>query len=488
MILRHCGRIRPSRLAGGTWRGTVGFDDCVEERSWQPLDLETLRATAGLIGVAIAHDQTVSALRDSERRFRGILESALDGIVTIDDQGIILEFNSAAEALFGMARQRAVGAKIRDVIVPERLRAAHDAGMARYLTTGDSRILNRRIEVMALRGEDEFPAELTVTSTRVAGRTLFTAHVRDLTQQKEAAQEIARQRDRLYQSEKMSALGSLLAGVAHELNNPLSIVVGQALLLEEDGGGELAQRAARIRTAAERCGRIVKSFLAMARQRGPEKKPLDLNQIVRAALELLAYGIRSAGIKVTTELAADLPMFSADPDQLSQVVTNLILNAQHALKDIPQPRHLSVRTCYKPAHAQLRLVISDNGPGIEPDCAPGYLSRFLQRNPLAAGRVSACRSAMLLLARMAARSRSTRHRVAARPSRSDCQSWPWRRRSRQRQPSRFPRSPGAVLSSSTTSAFLPSSSPKCWSARGLRSRLRLTASTRSPSWAAIQLC
>jgi GAF domain-containing protein len=64
-------------MADGAWWGTVGFDDCVEERSWQPLDAETLRATAGLIGVAIAHDQTVSALRDSERRFRGILDSAL---------------------------------------------------------------------------------------------------------------------------------------------------------------------------------------------------------------------------------------------------------------------------------------------------------------------------------------------------------------------------------------------------------------------------
>jgi two-component system NtrC family sensor kinase len=372
-------------MAGGTWWGTVGFDDCVEERSWQPLDVETLRATAGLIGVAIAHDQTVSALRDSERRFRGILESALDGIVTTDDQGVILEFNPAAEAIFGLVRQRAVGAKIRDIIIPERLRAAHDAGMAHYLSTGESRILNRRIEVTALRGEDEFPAELTVTSTQVAGRTLFTAHVRDLTQQKEAEREIARQRDRLYQSEKMSALGSLLAGVAHELNNPLSIVVGQALLLEEDGGGELAQRAARIRTAAERCGRIVKSFLAMARQRGPEKKPVDLNEIVRAALELVGYGIRSAGIKVTADLAADLPMFSADPDQLSQVVTNLILNAQHALKDMPQPRQLSVRSRYKSAQAEIRLLISDNGPGIEPDLRSRVFEPFFTTKPFGSG-------------------------------------------------------------------------------------------------------
>jgi two-component system NtrC family sensor kinase len=373
-------------MAAGIWWGTVGFDDCIVERSWQPLEIETLRAVAGLIGVAIAHDQTVSALRDSERRFRGILESALDGIITTDDQGVILEFNAAAEHTFGVGRQSAIGAKIRDVIIPERLRAAHDAGMARYLATGDSRILNRRIEVTALRrGEEEFPAELTVTSMRVGGRVLFTAHVRDLTQQKEAGREIARQRDRLYQSEKMSALGSLLAGVAHELNNPLSIVVGQALMLEEDGSGELAQRAARIRTAAERCGRIVKSFLAMARQRGPEKKPVDLNQTVRAALELVAYGIRSAGIEVTTDLASDLPVLNADPDQLGQLVTNLVLNAQQALKDVPQPRRFHIQTRYKSTQSQLRLVISDNGPGIPANLRSRVFEPFFTTKPVGSG-------------------------------------------------------------------------------------------------------
>jgi signal transduction histidine kinase len=126
--------------------------------------------------------------------------------------------------------------------------------MARYLSTGEPHILDRRIEMPAMRGDQEFPAELTVTSSRVHGRLFFSAHIRDLTHQKEVELEMSRQRDRLYQSEKMSALGSLLAGVAHELNNPLSIVVGQALMLEEDGSGELAQRAVRIRAAAERCG------------------------------------------------------------------------------------------------------------------------------------------------------------------------------------------------------------------------------------------
>jgi PAS domain S-box-containing protein len=372
-------------MAGGEWWGTVGFDDCIDERSWQALEVETLCAMAGLIGVAIAHDETVSALRDSERRFRGILESALDAIVTSDENGVIVEFNPAAEALFGIPRQRAIGARFRDLIIPERLRAQHDAGMARYLVTGATRILNRRIEVTAMRGEHEFPAELAVTSTRVGGRLLFAAHIRDLTQQKEAAREIAAQRDRLYQSEKMSALGSLLAGVAHELNNPLSIVVGQALMLEEDGCGEQARRAARIRAAAERCGRIVKSFLAMARQRGPEKKPVDLSQIIRAALDLVGYGLRSAGIEVTADRAAELPMFSGDPDQLAQLVANLVLNAQHALKDAPQPRQLRVASHHDSEKSQLRLVISDNGPGIPPELRSRVFEPFFTTKPVGAG-------------------------------------------------------------------------------------------------------
>ena len=88
---------------------------------------------------------------------------------------------------------------------------------------------------------------------------------------------------------------------------------------------------------------------------------------------------------MTADLASDLPMFSADPDQLSQAVTNLILNAQHALKDIPQPRRLSVRTYYKPRHAQLRLVISDNGPGIEPELRSRVFEPFFTTKSVGSG-------------------------------------------------------------------------------------------------------
>jgi two-component system NtrC family sensor kinase len=169
------------------------------------------------------------------------------------------------------------------------------------------------------------------------------------------------------QSERLSALGSLLAGVAHELNNPLSIVVGQAQLLQETAPDEkTAARGTRIRNAAERCVKIVKTFLAMARRRPPERTLVNLNSLVEGALEVLGYTLRSAGIEVQTDLAADLPLTWADGDQLQQVVTNLVVNAEQAMSDGDGPRRLRIATRFDAASDQLRLEVADSGPGVPP--------------------------------------------------------------------------------------------------------------------------
>ena len=175
---------------------------------------------------------------------------------------------------------------------------------------------------------------------------------------------LRRSRETLYQTEKLSALGSLLAGVSHELNNPLSIVVAQAVMMERQGQGTpLAERAGKIRKAADRCARIVQTFLAMARQKTPERRPVDLNAIAAAALELTDYGLRADGIASERELAADLPPIPADSDQLHQIVVNLIVNAQQAMVDHSSPeRRLTLRT--RRAAEAVVLEIADTGPGI----------------------------------------------------------------------------------------------------------------------------
>ena len=176
---------------------------------------------------------------------------------------------------------------------------------------------------------------------------------------------LRRSREALYQTEKLSALGSLLAGVSHELNNPLSIVVAQAVMMERQSKGtEVADRAFKIRKAADRCARIVQTFLAMARQKRPERSPTDLNHVVGAALELIEYGLRTDGIALERALDPSLPLIAADGDQIHQIVVNLVINAQQALASAPGERRITVSTVPGPEPLTVVLEVADTGPGV----------------------------------------------------------------------------------------------------------------------------
>jgi C4-dicarboxylate-specific signal transduction histidine kinase/CheY-like chemotaxis protein len=215
------------------------------------------------------------------------------------------------------------------------------------------------------------------------GRVILTT---DITERKQAEAELARQREALVQSEKMSAFGSLLAGVAHELNNPLSIVVAQAALLQETvQDPEVLTRSKRIEAAAERCAKIVRTFLAMARRRPPARTEIDLNDIVSAALDVLAYGLRTSGIEVRRELDPTLPTIHADGDQLHQVATNLLLNAQQAMMDRQAMRRLRVATEVDREKPEVRLVVDDTGPGVPKDLQRKIFEPFFTTKPAGAG-------------------------------------------------------------------------------------------------------
>ena len=215
---------------------------------------------------------------------------------------------------------------------------------------------------------------------------VIVSHTYDLTDRIQMQEELERQRENLHQNEKLSALGELLAGVAHELNNPLSVVVGQSLLLQETATDKkTAARAEKIGNAAERCSRIVKTFLAMARQQPTRTSNVQLNDIIEAALEVAGYSIRSSDVDLSLKLTPDLPLVWGDPDQLSQVIINLLVNAEQALNDWHGRRKIKIISRYDKKYDKVVVKIADTGPGIPDEIVSRVFEPFFTTKDVGAG-------------------------------------------------------------------------------------------------------
>jgi len=218
------------------------------------------------------------------------------------------------------------------------------------------------------------------------GERVIVSHTYDLSDRIEMERELERQRETLHQNEKMSALGGLLAGVAHELNNPLSVVLGLSLMMKEAATEpKTAERADKISKAAERCARIVKTFLAMARQQPTRTSNVAMDDVISAAIEVAAYSIRSSDIELGVKLEPDLPPIWADPDQLSQVLINLLVNAEHALHDWKGPRKIMVSTHFHAKSGNVVVKVADTGPGISKEIVSRIFEPFFTTKEVGAG-------------------------------------------------------------------------------------------------------
>ncbi len=379
LLLRHF--VRPALALVGMLRAEAGAADATLPAPWR-------QAADRLAAGFAAQKRLVAELRAAEALKSGVIAASLDAVVTTDRDLRVIAFNPAAERMFGWTEAEALGRSVGEVIVPPRMRPMHDAGVARWHATRAPHVLGRRIELPAQRRDGtEFPVEVLLQAVEQEPAGLhFTAFLRDLTPMREAEAELARQRDRLHQAEKLSALGSLLAGVAHELNNPLSVVTMQATLLEELAEGTpLAERAERIHAAAQRCARIVRTFLGIARQQAPRRGPVRVNEVLRGAVELIAYGLRTQGVTLEELPHEELPVVEADADQLVQVAVNLLVNAQQALAArAAEPRRIRLGTT-PTAEGGVRVTVEDNGPGVPAAIRARIFEPYFTTKPLGAG-------------------------------------------------------------------------------------------------------
>ncbi len=170
----------------------------------------------------------------------------------------------------------------------------------------------------------------------------------------------------LIQSEKLSAVGEFVAGVAHELNNPLAAVLGFSEMLKNaDVGEKHARHLDLIYKSAERCKKIVQSLLSFARRQQPERKPQQVNKLIEDVLDMIAYPLRTSNVKVITQFSAKLPIVLADGHQVQQVVLNLVNNARQAIEAAAGSGRITITTQHEAK--TIRIIIQDNGPGIAPE-------------------------------------------------------------------------------------------------------------------------
>lgn len=321
-----------------------------------------------------------SEARRTAQLFAAFTRNAPVGMYVKNGEGRYILVNERMARSFETTPDAILGKTVRDMLPPGDA-AMIEAYDREILATRKTKAVVEKIEPL---GEYEwtlvvrFPLETDDDPDMIGGFEI------DITPQKRAEEELARSRERLNQAERMTALGSLLAGVSHELNNPLAIVVGEATLLEEDSlGTELEEGATRIRNAAERCAKIVQSFLAMARQKPAERDRLGVNSIISSVMELTEYQMRSNDISVERDLTDDLPRVHGDADQLQQVIINLLINAQQALQTQNPPRTIAVSTFADGDHVAIR--VEDNGPGIPDDVAQRIFDPFFTTKPEGTG-------------------------------------------------------------------------------------------------------
>jgi PAS domain S-box-containing protein len=346
------------------------------------LTISPIREADGtIVGAAkIARDITgrkraEEALRQSEATALALIDSAAEGILVVDEEGRIAVANGRVEEMFGYAERELVGRPM-EMLLPERLRDEHVRHRAAYVVDPHVRAMGRGLDLAGCRRDgSEFPVEISLSYVRTPQGLRVMAFITDITERR-MLERAARQ------SEKLAALGTLSAGIAHELNNPLGIIISriELMLMEDEGLAPVVREdLGVIHRQAQRVARLVKSLLSYARPMSSERMPVDVNRAVEEILLLAEKQLAKAGVRIAVALDRSLPQTIGDPSALEQVLLNLITNAQQAIEGTGEIR---IVTRGAPARSGwIELVVSDTGRGIPPEAAARIFDPFFTTKP-----------------------------------------------------------------------------------------------------------
>ena len=329
--------------------------------------IEQQRTEQRLLKEALAFD---AALRRSEATGQALLEAASEGIVLVNNSGRITLTNTAAERMFGYTRNEILGQPL-EILLPERLRGVHVEHRAGYFAGPRVRPMGTGLDLAGRRKDgSEFPVEISLSYVQLSEGVTAMALITDITERKRVETELQRQREALYQTEKLAALGTLSAGIAHEINNPLGIITSriEVMLLdaeEQQLPAHVLDDLQVLHRATQRVARIATNLRSFARQTPREHTRIDLNAVVEETLLLMQKPLEGEGIRLSMVLDPALGPILGDASTLQQVLLNLVTNAREAMAG--RGGEIRIETGIAERPGWVRVLIRDTGPGISPE-------------------------------------------------------------------------------------------------------------------------
>jgi PAS domain S-box-containing protein len=350
------------------------------ERTFTRNDVDFIQAIANVLTSAIERKSDEEALRKSEATARAFLESAAEAIIVVSRDGRMVLVNARTETMFGYRRGELIGQPL-ELLLPERVRQVHVHHRTAYFGEPRVRRMGQDL-VLAGRHRDgtEFPVEISLSYVETPEGVLAMAFVTDITERVDL-QRATRQ------SEKLAALGTLAAGIAHEINNPLGVISSRIEVMMLEAENEplpqaLVDDLMTVHKHAERVARIAQGLLSFSRQSSTEFLPVDVNRVVEDAVLLSRGQIEKAGITIRAALTSELPPVRGSAGALGQVFLNLLTNARDASA---QSGEIVISTAPAPDGQAVDIVVADRGHGMDPVTLARIFDPFYTTKPTGTG-------------------------------------------------------------------------------------------------------
>ena len=345
-------------------------------------DAGELRGFAKIVSDITEKRASENTIRARESHLSSILSTVPDAMVVIDEQGTILSFSAAAQALFGYTEEQVVGRDV-SLLMPSPDRDRHGGYILRYLETGERRIIGKGRVVFAARSDGStFPMELSIGEANTGAERIFTGFIRDLTERRQAEARLEDLQAELIHVSRVSAMGSMASTLAHELNQPIGAIANYVEAVRDRlvdlNPEELPMLVEALNDAAkdaQRAGDIVRRLREFV-SRGEVARTVErLPTLINEASVLGLIGARERGIEARFDLDPYASPVFVDRVQIQQVLINLVRNACEAMKDQEERRVTVTSQLDRPGYA--RITVADTGPGVAPDIADRLFTAFV---------------------------------------------------------------------------------------------------------------